>query len=262
MWNKQGAALEIHIPPTFLQTPWFILLLVLAGALLLYGGYVLRIGYLTRRMQERMQERLAERSRIARALHDTLLQSVQALILSFHAHTNLLPLGTRARARLDETLNLADQLLVEGRDQIMDLRASASPDELSLVLQEFGKGLSEHRVHTFEMYVSEELRKLQPRVHDEIYAIAREALFNASRYAEAGHIALELDYAPYSFTLRVRDNGCGLDDAVVKAGHRPGHWGLVGMRERAASIGASLEIKSQPGMGTEIEVIVPGNLAY
>ena len=262
VWNQQGAALDIIVPPTFVQTPWFVLLLAVVAALLLHGGYVLRIRHLTQRMQERLQERLAERSRIARSLHDTLLQSVQALIMSFHAHTHLLPKGTRERAQLDGTLNLADQLLVEGRDQIMDLRASASPDELGLALQQFGKGLSEHRAHIFEARISAKCRKLQPRVHDEIYAIAREALFNASRYAEAGLIVLELDYAPNAFTLRVRDNGCGLDESVKEAGHRPGHWGLIGMRERVSIIGASLRIDSQPGIGTEVEVLVPGKLAY
>ena len=265
VWNQQGAQLEIVIAPTFVQTPWFKLLLALGGALLLYGGYVLRIRHLKRsmhaRLQERLQERLAERSRIARSLHDTLLQSVQGLILSFHAHAHMLPQGTRERARLDGTLNLADQLLIEGRDQIMDLRAVAPPDELRLALQQFGKGLAEHRAHAFEVRVSGVCRRLQPCVHDEIYAIAREALFNASRYAEAAHIVLELDYAEKAFVLRVRDDGCGLDDAVAQAG-RPGHWGLVGMRERAASIGASLSITSRAGAGTQIEVSVPGHLAY
>ncbi|WP_229202022.1 sensor histidine kinase [Pseudoduganella aquatica] len=262
VWNKDGAALEIHIPPGFLQTPWFKLLLALGAGLLLYGAYVLRIRNLTQRMKERLQERLAERSRIARSLHDTLLQSVQGLIMSFHAHAHLLPQGTRERERLDQTLNLADQLLVEGRDQIMDLRASASPEELGLALEQFGKGLAEHRAHRFEARVSEKCRPLQLRVHDEIYAIAREALFNASRYAEAANIVLELDYAPQALTLRVRDDGRGLDEDVAKAGHRPGHWGLVGMRERAASIGAALRIDSSPGGGTVIEVTVPAKLAY
>ena len=266
VWNTQGAKLDIVITPAFVQTPWFVVLLALGAALLLYGGYVLRIRHLTRnmqeRMQERLQERLAERSRIARSLHDTLLQSVQGLILSFHAHADMLPKGTRERARLDGTLNLADQLLIEGRDQIMDLRASAEPDELRLALQQFGKGLAEHRAHAFTVHVSGSCRRLQPRVHDEVYAIAREALFNASRYAEAANIVLELDYAEQAFTLRVRDDGCGLDDAVAQTGQRPGHWGLVGMRERAAGIGASLRIDSRPGAGTQIEVSVPGRLAY
>ena len=262
VWNREGAALDIHIPPTFMQSAWFTALLALGGALLLYGAYVLRIRHLTQRMHERLQERLAERSRIARSLHDTLLQSVQALILSFHAHTGMLPKGTRERARLDGTLNLAEQLLVEGRDQILDLRTAASPDELGLALQQFGKGLSEHRAHAFQASVTGHCRRLQPRVHDEIYAIAREALFNASRYAEAGLIELELDYAPQAFTLRVRDNGRGFDEALAGDGQRPGHWGLPGMRERAASIGASLRIASAPGQGTTVEVTLPGKLAY
>ena len=266
VWNRQGAALDIAIAPTFMQTPWFKLLLALAGALLLYGLYVLRIRRLTRdlhaRLQERLQERLAERSRIARALHDTLLQSVQGLILSFHVHAHLLPKGTRERAQLDGTLNLADQLLIEGRDQIMDLRASAPADELSLALQQFGKGLAEHRAHGFTVLVTGECRRLQPCVHDEIYAIAREALFNASRYAGAAQIVLELDYGTDAFTLRVRDDGRGLDEDVAAAGERPGHWGLVGMRERATAIHASLRVDSAPGAGTQIEVIVPGRLAY
>lgn len=265
VWTRQAATLDIAIAPTFVQTPWFKVLLVLGGALLLYGIYVLRIRRLKRgmheRLQERLQERLAERSRIARSLHDTLLQSVQGLILSFHAHAHMLPQGTRERTRLDGTLNLADQLLIEGRDQIMDLRAVAPPDELPLALQQFGKGLAEHRAHAFTVHVRGVCRRLLPCVHDEIYAIAREALFNASRYAEAAHIVLELDYAEQAFILRVRDDGCGLDDAVAQAG-RPGHWGLVGMRERAASIDATLTISSRPGAGTEIEVSVPGQLAY
>ncbi|SFU52830.1 sensor histidine kinase [Pseudoduganella namucuonensis] len=262
VWNREGATLDIRIPPKFAQTPWFALLLALAGAALAYAAYALRIRHLTRRMRERLRERLAERSRIARALHDTLLQSVQGLIMSFHAHTHLLPEGTRERARLDQTLNLADRLLVEGRDQIMDLRAAASPDELGLALREFGKGLSEHRAHAFEAHVGGRRRPLQPKVQDEIYAIAREALFNASRYAEAGRITLELDYDADVFTLRVRDDGRGLDEAVARAGHRPGHWGLVGMRERAAGIGATLRLRSEPGAGTEIEVALAAELAY
>ena len=266
VWNQQGAALEFRITPTFMETPWFAVLLALGGALLLYGAWALRVRHLTRRLherlQERLQERLDERSRIARSLHDTLLQSVQALILSFHAHADVLPKGTRERARLDGTLNLADQLLIEGRDQIMDLRASASADELSLALQQFGKGLAEHRAHAFSTEIRGRQRRLQPRVHDEIYAIAREALFNASRYADAQQLTLELYYADDDFTLRVRDDGCGLDETVTQTGQRAGHWGLPGMRERASAIGASLAILSQPGVGTQIEVVVPGPLAY
>ncbi|WP_328595903.1 sensor histidine kinase [Rugamonas aquatica] len=262
LWNTKGAALEIDIPPTFIQSGWFKLLLAALGILLLYSAYALRIRYLTQRMQESLQARLAERSRIARALHDTLLQSMQALLMSFDAHSRNLKEGTTERTRLDQTLNLAEQLLVEGRDQIMDLRASASPDALELTLEQFGKGLAEHRSHAFVMKVNGVPRQLRPHVHDEVYAIARETLFNASRYADANRIELELDYNPNAFVLRIRDNGKGLDDAVAAAGHRPGHWGMAGMRERAHNIGASLAIDSKPGVGTEVIATVPGKVAY
>ena len=262
LWNTAGAALDIEIAPTFVQTGWFKLLLAGLAALLLYIAYALRIRSLTRRMQERLQERLAERTRIARALHDTLLQSVQSLLLSFDAHSRLLKEGTQERVRLDQTLNLAEQLLVEGRDQIMHLRASASPEELGLALEQFGKGLAEHRAHQFEMRVRGAPHRLQPGVQDEIYAIAREALFNASRYADAGKITLVLEYGAGGLTLRVDDDGRGLGDSVAAAGQRPGHWGMVGMRERARSLGGTLDIDSAPGAGTQVKLHVPARKAY
>lgn len=262
LWNTTGAALDIEIAPAFVQTGWFKLLLAGLAVLLLYIAYALRIRSLTRRMQERLQERLAERTRIARALHDTLLQSVQSLLLSFDAQSRLLKEGTQERARLDQTLNLAEQLLVAGRDQIMDLRASASPEELGLALEQFGKGLAEHRAHRFEMRVCGAPQRLQPGVQDEVYAIAREALFNASRYADAGTIMLELDYAANGLALRVADDGRGLDETVAAAGHRPGHWGMVGMRERARNLGGALHIDSAPGAGTRITLDVPARKAY
>jgi signal transduction histidine kinase/ligand-binding sensor domain-containing protein len=262
VWNDKGALLEIDIPPTFVQSVWFKLLLAALGLLLLYAAYALRIRYLTQRMQERLHERLTERTRIARTLHDTLLQSMQALLMSFDAHSRHLKEGTQERMRLDQTLNLAEQLLVEGRDQIMDLRASASPEVLALTLEQFGKGLAEHRAHIFEIKVSGIARQLRADVHDEIYAIAREALFNASRYADASRIVLEIDYSSSAFIMHIRDNGCGLDESVMAAGHRPGHWGLQGMHERANLIGAALDIASQTGEGSVVTVTIPAKKAY
>lgn len=262
VWNNTGAVLTIDIPPTFVQSVWFKLLLAALGLLLLYAAYALRIRYLTQRMQERLHERLAERTRIARALHDTLLQSMQSLLLTFDAHSRHLKEGTPERTRLDQTLNLAERLLVEGRDQIMDLRASSSPEVLALTLEQFGKGLAEHRRHQFDVRVSGTARQLRADVHGEIYAIAREALYNASRYANASHIVLEIDYSGSAFVMHIRDNGCGLDESVKATGCRPGHWGLQGMRERATGIGATLDIASDTGEGTAITVTVPGKRAY
>lgn len=262
LWNTAGAALEIDIPPTFLQSAWFKVLALASGALLLYAAYALRIGYLTARMQERLQERLAERTRVARALHDTLLQSVQALLMSFDAHSRKVEQGTQERARLEQTLNLAEQLLAEGRDQIMGLRAPSSEDALELTLGQFGQSLAGYWPHAFGMKVEGSPKPLRPDVHAEIHAIAREALFNASRYADATRIDIELVYGAAAFVVRIRDNGRGLDDVVAAAGQRSGHWGLVGMRERASCIGALLAIDSKAGAGTRITVTVPGKMAY
>lgn len=258
LWNPQPALLALDIPPTFIQSTGFRLLLLLCGAAILFAAYKLRIRYLSTLMQERLQER----SRIARALHDTLLQSVQALLLSFDRHSRSLAEGSPERTRLDQTLDLAEQLLVEGRDQIMDLRVSTSPEALEQILDQYGKALAEHRPHSFALTVHGKPKQLCMEVQDQIYAIAREAVFNASRYADASRIEVELDYRGGAFTLRVRDDGKGFDQDVAASGQRPGHWGLVGMCERAASIGASFNIDSQPGSGTTITVSVPARSAY
>jgi len=262
VWNPRPATLEIHIPPTFVQTRWFLLLLALGAALLLYAAYALRVSHITRRLQERTDARLEERSRIARSLHDTLLQSVQGLIMSFNAHAHQVPEGSSERARLERTLGLAGRLLVDGRDQIMGLRASASPDELPRALQAFGIELAEYSGNAFELRVAGHVVPLQPHVSEEVYAIGREALFNAARYAGAGGMLLEIDYGMDAFALRIRDDGQGVDETVAAAGSRPGHWGLPGMRERAAAVGASFQLASAPGAGTEIRVSLPAGLAY
>jgi signal transduction histidine kinase/ligand-binding sensor domain-containing protein len=262
VWNPQPAVLEIRIAPTFVQTRWFLLMLAAAGALLLYAAYALRIRTLTRRMQARLQGRLEERSRIARSLHDTLLQSVQGLLMSFNAHVHQIPPGSRERANLERTLGLAGRMLVEGRDQIMDLRAAAAPGDMRLALEAFGKELAGYGGNAFALHVAGRPRPLKPHVSDEVYAIGREALFNASRHAHAGKVVLELDYGREAFTLRIRDDGCGLDEAVARSGHRPGHWGLPDMRERAAALGARFDLASRPGEGTLIGVTLPAELAY
>lgn len=262
LWNNKGAVLEIEIPPTFVETIWFKLLMLLLMVLMLYAAYAMRVHYLTKHMQERLLERLAERSRIARALHDTLLQSVQSLLISFDAHSRHLKEGTQERKCLDQTLDFAEKLLLEGRDQILDLRASASPENLEQTLGQFGQGLAARGAHAFEVRVNGAPRQLRQHVHDELYAISREALFNASRYSGASRIELVLDYSSESVMVRISDDGRGLDEKVAASGQRPGHWGLVGMRERASCIGAALEIASESGVGTTITVNVPAKKAY
>ena len=263
VWNPDGAAIHITIPPLFTQTRWFIALLAALGALALGGLYALRVRRLEARLHDRLQVRLRERVRIARGLHDTLLQSVQSLIMFFDRQAQALPCDAQERKKIEQTLELADQLMIEGRDYIMELRSGDAPGDLAAVLADYGGVLLGGRLYTS---VRGQPRSLLPQVHSEVHAIAREALFNAARHAQAGRIDLILEYGADSFTLRIQDDGLGMADRTTHDGARtharPGHFGLPGMRERATAIGAVFSVDSMPGQGTAIRLSLDAKLAY
>lgn len=262
VWNDTGAALAFTIRPTFFQTAWFRGAAVLLALAALYGVYRWRLHLTQARLQGHLQERLAERERIARELHDTLLQSLIGLMLRFDAATRRLAPGDANRAQFEAALAQADAVLSEGRDRVQGLRTVLVTADLARELEAVGTGLTEDHAAKFGMQVHGEPRTLHPAVLDEVFWIAREALLNAFRHAQAGEVRLELAYADDGLQMSVRDDGRGIDAAVVQAGHRAGHWGLPGMEERARKIGARLQILSDAGRGTRIEVQVPAALAY
>jgi len=253
VWNSTGAEVTVTIPPRFVQTRWFLALLLILTALVLYGLYRLRVRTLTRRMNDVLHARLAERSRIARGLHDTLLQSVQGLIMFFDQQARRLPTNAEERHKIEQTLVLADQLMSEGRDYILDLRSAAEPRELGEALHEYGKVLL-HGLLTVS--VSGRPHDLAPPVREELHAIAREALFNCARHAGASKVDVRLDYGSDGLQLQVRDDGAGT------ASDRPGHYGLSGMRERAEAIGATFTLVSAPGRGTCLDLFLAAERAY
>ncbi|WP_374580499.1 triple tyrosine motif-containing protein [Pseudoduganella sp.] len=259
VWNAEGATLQLEIPPTFTQTPWFIALLVLGGALLLAAAYALRVRQLTARLQDLQQERLAERARIARGLHDTLLQSVQSLIMFFDRQAARLAPGSEEKAKVEQTLELADQLMAEGRNYIMDLRSGGGADQLAQALRQYGAVLLHERFHVAS---TGQPRAMPPQVQEEVLSIAREALFNAARHAHATRVELRLDYGASFFLLEVRDDGCGLQRAHAPGPGRLGHYGLVGMRERAAALGATCSIGSPAEGGTAVRLQLAAQLAF
>lgn len=259
IWNAEGATLQLEIPPTFTQTPWFIALLVLGGAVLLAAAYALRVRRLTARLQDLQQERLAERARIARGLHDTLLQSVQSLIMFFDRQAARLAPGSEEKAKVEQTLELADQLMAEGRNYILDLRSDGSADALAQALRQYGAVLLNERFHASS---NGQARAMPPRVQEEVLSIAREALFNAARHAHATRVELLLDYGASFFLLEVRDDGCGLGSARAPGPGRLGHYGLVGMRERAAALGATCSISSPAEGGTVVRLQLAAQLAF
>jgi signal transduction histidine kinase/ligand-binding sensor domain-containing protein len=262
VWNEPGLALGITILPPWWGTFWFRLLCIVATLSMLWTLYLIRLKQMAAEIRARIEERLGERERIARELHDTLLQGVQGLILRFQAVAERIPASEPARQMIEKALDRADEVLVQGRDRVKNLRLTAQKKTLREALTDVIKDLAVSKGVEFSVIVEGEVRKLNPLVRDEAYWIGHEALVNALHHADPKHIEAEIAYDPSQLRLRFRDDGCGIDPEILEAGGKPGHWGMRGMRERAAKIGAHLETWSQPGAGTEVELRIPGSVAY
>jgi signal transduction histidine kinase/ligand-binding sensor domain-containing protein len=269
VWNMTGATMTFTILPAWYQTSSFRIGCIGAFLLLLWMLYQMRLRQLHHQFSIGLEARVGERTRIARELHDTLLQSFQGLMLRFQAVDEMLPARPMdAKKVLEGALDRGDQAISEGREAITHIRVPtlAGPDlaksiaelmaDLSEELEE-GKGGSV----AFRVLVEGTPRTVRPTVQGEIYSVARESLGNALRHAQAQHIETEITYGE-SLRLRFRDDGKGIDSSVIEHGGRPGHWGLPGIRERATQIGAQLEIWSELGAGSEIDLSIPGSIAY
>jgi signal transduction histidine kinase len=257
VWNSNGATLIFTIAPAFWQTPWFAALCVLAVLGLLRLAYLLRLRQLSLRMRVQLGERHRERERIARELHDTLLQGVHGLVLRFQALSNQLPAESPLRQRMEFALERADELLIEGRNRVAELRSTSSDvTDIGDALDLLGKELSQDRAVDFHLTIEGAPHPLDPLAQDEVHRIGREALLNAFLHADAASINVRVIYNVGGMQLLISDDGRGIDDDILQSG-KPGHWGLAGMRERADRIGARLTFTSSPLNGTEIELKVP-----
>jgi signal transduction histidine kinase/streptogramin lyase len=267
LWNEKGVALTLHILPPWWSTWWFRAIVGIALGLSLLVAYQARIHQLTREFNARLEERVNERTRIARELHDTLLQSFQGLLLRFQAAYEEIPARAEARKTLGNAIDRAAQAIAEGRDAVRGLRSSTvETNDLALALKTLGEELADHEAngHGVESFVEVEgsPRHLHPILRDEIYRIAGEAMRNAFRHAQARRIEVAIGYGERQLRLRVRDNGRGIDPEILAENGRAGHWGLAGMRERAEVIGGRLEVWSERQSGTEVELTVPASIAY
>jgi signal transduction histidine kinase/streptogramin lyase len=268
VWNETGAAVRFSIAPAFYQTTWFLLLCIVAAGCIAWLSYQRRVRQVTARLDMQFGERLSERTRIARELHDTLLQSFQGLMLHFQKARNLLPLHpAQAVQTLDLALDRADQAITEGRDAIQNIRSAGVTgtdlaETITALGEELGAAEGAKTPAAFRVAVEGTPKALRPILRDEIYGIAREALRNAFRHARASRIETDITYGEQLLRLRIRDNGNGIDPGVLDQGGRTGHWGLVGMRERAERIGVRLDVWSREGSGTEVEVSAPASIAY
>jgi len=261
VWNEAGASFDFSIDPTYYQTTWFKIACAAAFLSVLWGVYRLRLYQIAREFNVRLEERVGERTRIARDLHDTLLQSFQGLMLRLQVVDELLPPG-KAKEQLEQSLERGDQAIAEGRSAVHDLRTSTTTtNDLAQAVRSVADELAGDGSPTFRLMVEGPVRDLHPIMRDEVYRIAREALRNAFTHSQASRIEAEITYGERLLRMRIRDDGRGIPPDILDAG-RSGHYGLKGIRERARQIGAILDIWSGIGTGTEVDLSVPGAIAY
>jgi signal transduction histidine kinase len=268
VWNEAGTFLDFSIAPAYWQTNWFRAACVAAFMVLLWLLYRMRLRQLARQFNLRLEERVNERTRIARDLHDTLLQSFHGLLLRFQTASELFPMRpAEAKQTLDSAIEQVAHAITEGRDAVQGLRSSTVvTDGLELAINALGEELagSETNPNAAEFHVVVEgtPRDLHPILRDEVYRIAVEALRNAFRHAEARRIEVEIRYDERQFGLRVRDDGKGIDSKLLCEDERPGHFGMRGMRERAELLGSRMTVWSELDSGTEVELSIPAAKAY
>jgi signal transduction histidine kinase len=267
-WSEPGAQLRIQILPPWWATRWFWITCLVLILLLLWSVHRYHLHQLTIQFNVRLEERVNERTRIARELHDTMLQSFQGLLLRFQATAHMLP-GRPGEAlkTLESAIDQAAQAITEGRDAVEGLRSSTVvSNDLSKAINTLGKELAsgETNPNGAEFYVEVEgtSRDLRPIVRDEVYRIAGEAVRNAFKHAHAQKIEVEIRYDDRQLRLRVRDDGKGIDPKVLSKDGQPGHYGLRGMRERAKLMGGKLAVWSELDSGTELELSIPASRAY
>ena len=266
VWNEQGATLKITVLPPWWKTNWFLAFCSVFFSGLLWIAYRLRIRRLAHAFNATLETRIAERTRIARDLHDTLLQSFQGLLPLLQASINMF--GSRpadALRMLEKATDHASQAITEGRDAIQGMRMSTvEKNDLALAIETVGEEIAaaQDNPAQFKVMVEGTSRELHPILRDEVYRLATEALRNSFRHAAAKNLEVEIRYDLKYFRLRVRDDGKGIGPEILRGDGREGHYGLHGMRERAKLVGGKLTIWTELDSGTEIELIIPAAKAY
>jgi signal transduction histidine kinase/streptogramin lyase len=268
VWNEAGTLLDFSIDPAYYQTRSFQAACVAVILAAIWGLYRFRLRQIAQGFNVRLDERIGERTRIARELHDTLLQSFQGALFEFQAARNLFVRRPEDAIRtLDEAIGSARAAIAEGREAIQNLRPpSKMHNDLADLLKATGRELSDAQESSdsasFRFTVEGAPQTLSPVLQDEIYRIGREILRNAFRHACAKQIEVEIRYDAREFRLRIRDDGIGIAPEVLSEGARSGHWGLPGVRERARLVAAKLDFWSEAGAGTEVQLTVPASVAY
>jgi signal transduction histidine kinase/ligand-binding sensor domain-containing protein len=268
VWNEAGTSVDFSVAPAYYQTIWFRTLCVVAFLGLLVALHRLRLRRLVWQFNIALEARVAERTRIARDLHDTLLQSFQGVVMKLHAVTFMIRnRPAEGEETLEAIVDEAQKAVSEGRDAVQGMRSSTvTTNDLAREISMLGAKLADdnadgHRPE-FRVLVEGQSRDLPPILRDDIYRVVSEALRNAFKHAHARRIEVEIHYDQLHLRLRVRDNGKGVDPKVLEARGRVGHYGMAGMHERAELVGGKLTVWSEINSGTEIELKIPARVAY
>jgi signal transduction histidine kinase len=262
VWSSDEASIPFRVDPEFWQAWWFRLcssFLVVTAAVLTYQW---RLRILTARLNIRFEERMAERIRIGQELHDTLLQGLLGASMQLHLIADQMPEASVSKPPLERVLALIGRVIDEGRNAVRGLRSSSDTSlDLAQALARIPREFPASADTVFDVAMTGDRQPLRPLLRDEVFRVAREAVINAFRHANAGTINVEIEYGRRRLRVSVRDDGRGMDPTTVEFG-REGHWGLTGMRERARRVGASLRISSSAASGTFVELTVPAAIAF
>jgi signal transduction histidine kinase/ligand-binding sensor domain-containing protein len=261
VWNEEGAMLEFSIAPRWYQTAWFVLFCVVIVSFVVWALYQLRVRQLAKAMSSRFDERLAERTRLARDLHDTFLQTIQgSKLIADHALKDRDDQIRMVRA-MEQLSAWLEQATEQGRAALNSLRTSST--ETNDLAEAFRRAIGECGLQNSmqgSFSVSGDAKAMHPIVRDEVYRIGYEAIRNACTHSRGTEMEVTLSYG-HDLMVRVKDDGIGIEPTVAEKG-RDGHFGLQGMRERAARIGATLTIVNPANSGTDVTLVVPGRVVF
>jgi ligand-binding sensor domain-containing protein/signal transduction histidine kinase len=261
-WSSVEGDLPLIVTPYFYQTGWFLTVVALLVVICIWQLHRMRVARVSARLNVRMQERLQERTRIARELHDTLLQGMLGISMEMYAASQQVPAQTAVSSMFGHASQRLREIAEQSRRAVENLRSpSTVPDPLesilALALREMNMPAAiEAQINSVGTHLD-----LRPLVQSELEQIAREAISNAVQHSGAKMIRIDIMYQPDHFFMSVSDDGCGIDLKTQELG-RQGHWGIAGMRERAKSIGGRLRILPHVPCGTVVEVSLQATFAY
>jgi signal transduction histidine kinase/streptogramin lyase len=260
VWNTIGDETQFTVARAYYQTPLFRAITAFCGAMILWLLYRMRLSQVREQMQTRLSERLVERERIARELHDYLLQGVQGLILKFQGVAKRMTEQDLSRTGILTTLDRAEEMLTQVRDRVKDLRSEEqSPQMLEKLLADYAGELEQPSIR-FQISTNGLPWQLHPIVLGGILAIGREAISNAFHHSRGSQVTVEIIFGSESFQLLIRDDGIGIERNAIAHG-KAGHWGLQGMREHADEIGGKVSIQNCGESGLQVELVVPAGYA-